>query len=182
MGLSEKLTEIKLEIDALIDFANVITSAGDIRLGDAVRTLCAGYGSGGNYLTDSWTIQNREISHEIASRPFIPKNSDEIIIFNTRGVNKPDAGSIAPYAFMVLLLNGKVDQLRQQALWIAGPARTAPWESVNLISMRDTRSGSEGSYVYTFNIDDDGYFITSASTWGYIGVGNIMERYEIPIL
>ena len=54
MGLSENLVEananisqIKSEADALINFANAKTGAGDTNLGDAVKTLVDGFGQGG---------------------------------------------------------------------------------------------------------------------------------------
>lgn len=40
-------TPLSDEIRALIAFANETTNAGDTKLGDAVRTLCNGYGGGG---------------------------------------------------------------------------------------------------------------------------------------
>lgn len=39
---------LKPKIQALIDFANETTEAGDERLGDAVKTLCDGYNGGGS--------------------------------------------------------------------------------------------------------------------------------------
>lgn len=47
MALIQKLNDIKSQTDALLTYANETTGAGDTRLGDAVKTLADGFGSGG---------------------------------------------------------------------------------------------------------------------------------------
>ena len=49
MGLTEKLIQIKSETDALLEYANQATNAGDTKLGDAIRTLADGFGKGGTW-------------------------------------------------------------------------------------------------------------------------------------
>lgn len=51
MTIGEKLTESKNALDALLIYANETTGAGDINLGEAVRTLVDGYGQGGTDVT-----------------------------------------------------------------------------------------------------------------------------------
>lgn len=50
MSLTEKLSTIGSEAEALLAYANDVTGASDSRLGDAVRTLADGYGHGGEPL------------------------------------------------------------------------------------------------------------------------------------
>lgn len=45
--LTDILTDAKSEQDALLAYANGVTGAEDVRLGDAVKTLADGYGQGG---------------------------------------------------------------------------------------------------------------------------------------
>ena len=46
------MATLKSQIQGLIDYANETTGAGDTLLGDAVKTLCDGYGQGGGGTTD----------------------------------------------------------------------------------------------------------------------------------
>lgn len=48
MGLTEKMAEIKSEAESLLEYANGVTGAGDVRLGDAIKTLADGFGAGGD--------------------------------------------------------------------------------------------------------------------------------------
>lgn len=48
MGLTEKLTEIKSQTDALLAYANSQTGKDDPELGEAIRSLVEGMGSGGS--------------------------------------------------------------------------------------------------------------------------------------
>lgn len=45
--------EISAQTSALLDYANGVTGAADTRLGDAVRSLAAGYGKGGGNVWDT---------------------------------------------------------------------------------------------------------------------------------
>lgn len=49
MGLTEKLTDVKSQTDALIEYANETTGQADVRLGDAIQSLVDGFGQGGGY-------------------------------------------------------------------------------------------------------------------------------------
>lgn len=60
MGLTEKLTDIKSQTDALISYANETTGADDTRLGDAIQSLVDGFGQGGG----SSFEQNSELIFE----------------------------------------------------------------------------------------------------------------------
>lgn len=48
MALTDVLTDIKSRLNALVTYANGVTGASDTSVGDAVRTLAAGYGQGGS--------------------------------------------------------------------------------------------------------------------------------------
>lgn len=68
MGLTEKLTEIKSETDALLNFANETTGQSDSRLGDAVLTLASGFGTG------SGGMISGEISFDSSAYTSLPIN------------------------------------------------------------------------------------------------------------
>lgn len=53
--LKDILIEAKTEQDALLAFANSTTGSEDVRLGDAIKKLCDGYGGGGAYFKYSGT-------------------------------------------------------------------------------------------------------------------------------
>jgi len=44
MALTDILTDIKSRLNALVTYANGITGESDTSVGDAMRTLAAGYG------------------------------------------------------------------------------------------------------------------------------------------
>lgn len=46
--ITDKITESKQSLDALLTYANGVTGADDTSIGDAVKTLCDGYGQGGD--------------------------------------------------------------------------------------------------------------------------------------
>lgn len=52
MALKSTLESAKARLDALLTFANETTGESDTSIGDAIQTLCAGYGGGGYSLDD----------------------------------------------------------------------------------------------------------------------------------
>lgn len=51
---AERLNALADQMDALLQYANGTTGAGDTRIGDAVKTLADGYGQGGGGKTEVW--------------------------------------------------------------------------------------------------------------------------------
>jgi len=47
MALKSTLESAKARLNALLTYANETTGADDTNIGDAINTLCAGYGGGG---------------------------------------------------------------------------------------------------------------------------------------
>lgn len=47
MSIADKLTASKNALSSLLTFANAKTGKSDINIGDAIKTLCDGYGQGG---------------------------------------------------------------------------------------------------------------------------------------
>lgn len=58
---------LKPKIQALIDFANETTKAGDVLLGDAVKTLADGYNGGANVPSAPLVIPSGEMSAKLAA-------------------------------------------------------------------------------------------------------------------
>ena len=58
---------LKPKIQALIDFANETTEAGDVTLGDAVKTLADGYNGGANVPSAPLVIPSGEMSAKLAA-------------------------------------------------------------------------------------------------------------------
>jgi hypothetical protein len=52
MALKSTLESAKARLDALLTYANETTGESDTSIGDAIQTLCAGYGGGGYSLDD----------------------------------------------------------------------------------------------------------------------------------
>lgn len=75
MGLTENLIEIKSQTEALLEYANGVTGVNDVRLGDAVKTLCDGYGTGGasDSLTNYVLLNGvySEVQNNSAKKPII---------------------------------------------------------------------------------------------------------------
>lgn len=79
MSLVSVLTDTKARLDALLDYANDTTGADDVSIGDAVKTLANGFGSGGGGLkfatgtidyAESWS-RMKPIVHNLNSSKYI---------------------------------------------------------------------------------------------------------------
>lgn len=57
MTLKSTLESSKSRLDALLTYANNTTSAGDTNIGDAIQTLCSGYGAENHTIEDAF-IEN----------------------------------------------------------------------------------------------------------------------------
>lgn len=63
MALKSTLESAKARLDALLTYANETTGESDTSIGDAIQTLCAGFGGGGekfmnlSVVTFTWWIR-----------------------------------------------------------------------------------------------------------------------------
>lgn len=90
MGLSEKMSQIKSETDALIDFANAKTGAEDTTLGDAVKTLVDGFGQGGGSGSDDWELidvkeKTINLSRDTTFDTITPSTSNQTVYTQKNG-------------------------------------------------------------------------------------------------
>ncbi|MDO4490739.1 MAG: leucine-rich repeat domain-containing protein [Lachnospiraceae bacterium] len=122
MGLTEKLTNIKTEAEALLAFANSKTGASDTSLGDAVARLAGGYGQGGGISLDALSMYMIDGLTEIYS-PTITKIQRMYAfaqMHSVTSINLPNVTFIGAYAFFgdkyVTSVNlPKVDAIEYQA-------------------------------------------------------------------
>lgn len=75
MTAKEVMTENKDELYALLDYANSVTEKSDTNIGNAIKTLCDGYGQGGGSSVKSGTITpSADVSElTIDGLGFVPK-------------------------------------------------------------------------------------------------------------
>lgn len=111
-----------------------------------------------------------EINGTMRSYPFAPKYRNELIIWNIKGNNAPGSGSVTPYAFLIFIINGTP---WVSSFWIAGAAKTAPWE--------DAEYKIQKRADVSYSLDDSGQLVIPSGIWGFIGGGNTAELYEIPL-
>lgn len=111
-----------------------------------------------------------EINSTMRSYPFAPKYQNELIVWNVKGDKAPGSGSVAPYAFLIFMINGAP---WKTSFWICGAAKTAPWE--------DSAYKIERRSDIAYSLDDSGQLVIPSGTWGFIGSGNTAELYEIPL-
>lgn len=85
--LKDKLTQIKDEDNALLSYANERTGSNDTKLGDAVKTLADGFGSGGG---------NGEIGFAVGENNYIVKSKyiyhdveDKTLVFENDNIGVP---------------------------------------------------------------------------------------------
>lgn len=124
------------------------------------------------FLTAEYTSSQNEISKAMADYQFKPKKQTELIIWIIQPSDiAAGSGSVTPFAYVLWRVGG-VFTSNNGSGWMAGSALSKPWDTTPSFSARSASN---------FSIDADGYLSITTGTWGYIGSGQTIRLYEIPL-
>lgn len=94
MAIKQTLEDSKSRLDALLTYANGVTGAEDTNIGDAIKTLCDGYGrggSGGELVQTTYTFDTDTSCNGFAHPLFI--GAKLVIIHTNAPPRLPSVGS-----------------------------------------------------------------------------------------
>lgn len=125
-------------------------------------------------LTATYVPTTRSIKSAVNSYPFVPKKQTELILWIVQPSNINTQGSVGAYLLALWLLNGSPGTT-DRAYLIYGSQGSTPWMGEPFGAYRKSAAD--------FELTEDGilHMKDSAGDWYYIGNGQTIKLYEIPI-
>lgn len=109
MSIVSELTESKEKLDALLTYANGVTGAADANIGDAIKTLCDGFGGGGGA---KWELVSHDrqdwIWDDFVPESLTPTTTRQTIAGNATAVTLTDQVDIE-HNTVVLIFRSYLD-------------------------------------------------------------------------